>query len=880
MASSSSSSSPSGAVALPPPTYSCGEYGRFRVPVSRPKPTATNKGATEQDHALTYASLVGPDGKCTNCGLADLPSDVFNRRMHFASCCYHELTKEDQHITSFRQAFTGRTGRNAMSTAVAAAGGGIASALAKQVGSKTPVNLKAEVVAYVAASGVSFSAVETRPFVSFVRALRPDIEERSMIGRAVVSRAMTPLREQVLKAIEEKLVEATGDKDFVRDVELEFTERAGAPSVRVRDRAARVLFSVTLDGWTNVAQKPYIGITLHFIDTSFKMRKFTIDISAFAHPHTGTRIIEAVDWALAQLGMQTKHMMGFTTDNGSNFLSAAKIVDILNFVCSCHTMHLALAGSIDSEVGEKLFKPVWDLLSTFARSSARRQALEKIERELQMPQLMPVYRVVTRWPSAKFSIDRYLVLEPAYRRLTAEMLGLKGDDAKEWAARKAAAAGAFEALLSAQKVLDKIQVINCRLQGSTEVTISRVLDAWAELINVTTFNSKEHHEGIEDWLDELCVDLAGRASDVAPRGHVRTKYLEAARFLDPTTGRAQFMNGHEAPAAPAPAAAKKGKASVAAMAAAAAAALATASTEEVAAEFTGIKDFLETMSELVLQGAAQAQQDAKPRGLVLASLSARHNMLDAELAIFVSLVSEKEKPANCLDWWSEHSMRMPNLAIIARSIFSIQASSAEAERLFSLAGIVMTVLRNRLGEAGAAQIICAAAYKEGLNLRDLYDAATAAHNEAKAAAKTAAKADADAAVEVEYVEASAAAGAGAGAGVGAGAAASSSASSSSSSSSASSGSRKRGRELSVSEERDADSGDAGAEHDALIDAGIISVDAKGLQLVDARAEAEAAADDGAYAAAREDEDSGTKYGPLIVSARSKRALRAPQRLDL
>ena len=58
------------------------------------------------------------------------------------------------------------------------------------------------------------------------------------------------------------------------------------------------------------------------------------------------------------------------------------------------------------------------------------------------------------------------------------------------------------------------------------------------------------------------------------------------------------------------------------------------------------------------------------------------------------------------------------------------------------------------------------------------------------------------------------------------------------------------------------------------------MDAKGLQRVDARAEAEAAANDGAYAAAREEEDSGTKYGPLIVSARSKRALRAPQRLDL
>ena len=79
----------------------------------RPKPTATNKDAAEQDHALTYADLVDTDGKCSNCGLADLPKDTYNRRQHWASCCYYKLTNEDQHVPTLRQAHTGRTGRNA-----------------------------------------------------------------------------------------------------------------------------------------------------------------------------------------------------------------------------------------------------------------------------------------------------------------------------------------------------------------------------------------------------------------------------------------------------------------------------------------------------------------------------------------------------------------------------------------------------------------------------------------------------------------------------------------------------------------------------------------------------------------------------------------------
>jgi len=72
----------------------------------------------------------------------------------------------------------------------------------------------------------------------------------------------------------------------------------------------------------------------------------------------------------------------------------------------------------------------------------------------------------------------------------------------------------------------------------------------------------------------------------------------------------------------------------------------------------------------------------------------------------------------------------------------------------------------------------------------------------------------------------------------------------------------------------------GVEHDSLIDAGAVSVNAKGLQLVDVRAPAEAAAADDDAIAAREDDDSATKYGPLIVSTRPKRAIRAPERLDM
>ena len=123
-------------------------------------------------------------------------------------------------MQSLRSAHTGRTGRNAASMMAAAAG---SVDLRTKFGQQQPTSfdMKAELVTYVAASGVPFATVEAPPFVSLVEALRPR-SASAMVGRAAVSRAMPALREQVLKAIEGALVEATGDKDFVRDVELEF----------------------------------------------------------------------------------------------------------------------------------------------------------------------------------------------------------------------------------------------------------------------------------------------------------------------------------------------------------------------------------------------------------------------------------------------------------------------------------------------------------------------------------------------------------------------------------------------------------------------------------------------------------------------------------
>ena len=49
-----------------------------------------------------------------------------------------------------------------------------------------------------------------------------------------------------------------------------------------------------------------------------------------------------------------------------------------------------------------------------------------------------------------------------------------------------------------------------------------------------------------------------------------------------------------------------------------------------------------------------------------------------------------------LQWWSENEKKYPRLAIIAKRVLSVPATSVPSERIFSSAGLIVTKLSNRL----------------------------------------------------------------------------------------------------------------------------------------------------------------------------------------
>ena len=60
-----------------------------------------------------------------------------------------------------------------------------------------------------------------------------------------------------------------------------------------------------------------------------------------------------------------------------------------------------------------------------------------------------------------------------------------------------------------------------------------------------------------------------------------------------------------------------------------------------------------------------------------------------------------------LEWWAQHEEEYPNLADMAAQFLSVPATSASAERLFSIAGLAFDDFRQNMKDGTLEQLLWA-----------------------------------------------------------------------------------------------------------------------------------------------------------------------------
>jgi hypothetical protein len=78
--------------------------------------------------------------------------------------------------------------------------------------------------------------------------------------------------------------------------------------VRIIDKLATLenKFSFTLDVWTSMNTKAYLGITIHYVDEKFKINNFLIDFVHLKSNHTGVELGQAFIETLKKFKLENK----------------------------------------------------------------------------------------------------------------------------------------------------------------------------------------------------------------------------------------------------------------------------------------------------------------------------------------------------------------------------------------------------------------------------------------------------------------------------------------------------------------------------------------------------------------------------------------------
>ena len=154
-----------------------------------------------------------------------------------------------------------------------------------------------------------------------------------------------------------------------------------------QDVSALRYFSATTDMWSSVGMQPYMSYTIHYIDSDWKLQNKCLQTQFLPEDHTGINLAEAMEAALSLWDLDVANQICLTTDNGSNIVSAAGILDWSRLSCFGHNLHLSVTKAIqDDSRCSRALGVCRKIVSSFSMSWKRKRELTKAQINLNLKQ--------------------------------------------------------------------------------------------------------------------------------------------------------------------------------------------------------------------------------------------------------------------------------------------------------------------------------------------------------------------------------------------------------------------------------------------------------------------------------------------------------------
>ncbi|XP_015116581.1 zinc finger BED domain-containing protein 1-like [Diachasma alloeum] len=173
-------------------------------------------------------------------------------------------------------------------------------------------------------------------------------------------------------------------------------------------------YTLTCDNWTDVSNKSYLGVTIHWLSSNLKMRSGSLGVIPLSSNHTIPYLLENLLKVIEDFGLDLNKISAVVSDSAANIKGAVKelIGSLRQLACFAHIIsHLIPKTLASFDQLKEIISKVKHIVALTRHSTVATDELLRLQQRDGKVPLKFIMDVPTRWNYTLTMIRRFLELE-------------------------------------------------------------------------------------------------------------------------------------------------------------------------------------------------------------------------------------------------------------------------------------------------------------------------------------------------------------------------------------------------------------------------------------------------------------------------------------
>ena len=114
----------------------------------------------------------------------------------------------------------------------------------------------------------------------------------------------------------------------------------------MRTTQSDINFSATADLWSSCTSEPYLCLTVHYVDSTWKLTSHYLQAHYTPEHHTGENLQDALSITLQEWNIDSRNLLSITTDSAR---LACELLGWLRLSCFGHNVDLAINKGLNDQ---------------------------------------------------------------------------------------------------------------------------------------------------------------------------------------------------------------------------------------------------------------------------------------------------------------------------------------------------------------------------------------------------------------------------------------------------------------------------------------------------------------------------------------------------